>query len=157
VWLGAATLLVVLLAATVAHWVRHPEQARAHVAHPVMSHFYGAPPMAMLTVGAGALLVGKDLLGLRAAVDLDWVLWTAGTITGLLTATIVPFYAFTRHSYKADSAFGGWLMPIVPPMVSASTGALLVPYAAPGQARDTLLLGCYAMFGLLAVSCGRSS
>ena len=148
VWLAATVLLVVLLAATTAHWVRHPQQARAHVSHPVMSHFYGAPPMAMLTVGAGALLVGKDLIGQRAAVDLDWVLWTAGTVTGLLAAAVVPYAAFTRHSYTADSAFGGWLMPIVPPMVSASTGALLVPHAAAGQARETLLLGCYAMFGL---------
>jgi tellurite resistance protein TehA-like permease len=47
-----------------------------------------------------------------------------------------------------DSAFGGWLMPIVPPLVSASTGALLIPYAPAGQARLDLLLGCYAMFGL---------
>lgn len=148
VWVGAATLLVGLLAATAAHWLRHPQQARSHISHPVMSHFYGAPPMAMMTVGAGALLVGKDLIGVRAAVDLDWVLWTAGTVTGLLTAAVVPHFAFTRHSYQPESAFGGWLMPIVPPMVSASTGALLVPYAAAGQARETLLLGCYAMFGL---------
>ena len=148
VWLSAGLLFTVLIAATVTHWLRHPTQARAHVSHPVMSHFYGAPPMAMLTVGAGALLVGKDLIGLRAAVDLDWVLWTAGTVTGLLAAAIVPYYAFTRHENKPESAFGGWLMPIVPPMVSASTGALLVPYAAPGQARETLLLGCYVMFGL---------
>jgi tellurite resistance protein TehA-like permease len=39
-------------------------------------------------------------------------------------------------------------MPVVPPMVSASTGALLIPYAPPGQARLALLLSCYAMFGL---------
>jgi tellurite resistance protein TehA-like permease len=55
---------------------------------------------------------------------------------------------FTRHRVPADGAFGGWLMPIVPPMVSASTGALLLPYAPPGQARLALLLCCYAMFGL---------
>lgn len=148
VWLGAAVLLLVMLAATAAHWVRHPQQARSHVSHPVMSHFYGAPPMAMMTVGAGALLVGKDLVGGRAAVDLDWVLWSTGTVTGLLTAAVIPYLAFTRHTYQPESAFGGWLMPIVPPMVSASTGALLVPHAAAGQARETLLLGCYAMFGL---------
>ena len=127
-------------------------QARGHLSHPVMSHFYGAPPMAMLTVGAGALLVGKDVLGERLAVDLDWVLWTAGTVTGLLSAFVVPFVMFTSHSNDADSTFGGWLMPIVPPMVSASTGALLVPYAAPGQVRETLLLGCYAMFGLSLIA-----
>ncbi len=39
-------------------------------------------------------------------------------------------------------------MPIVPPMVSAATGALLIPYAPAGQARESLLLACYAMFGL---------
>ncbi len=148
VWVVAAALLVVLLGASAAHWLRHPQRARAHVSHPVMSHFYGAPPMAMLTVGAGALLVGKDLIGLPAALNLDWVLWSAGTITGLMSAAIVPYYAFTRHENTPESAFGGWLMPIVPPMVSASTGALLVPYAAAGQPRETLLLGCYVLFGL---------
>jgi tellurite resistance protein TehA-like permease len=104
--------------------------------------------MALMTVGAGTILLGKDILGLRAAVDLDWVLWGTGTITGLATAAIVPYLMFTRHPISADSAFGGWLMPVVPPMVSASTGALLVPHAAPGQARLALLMGCYAMFGL---------
>jgi tellurite resistance protein TehA-like permease len=37
-------------------------------------------------------------------------------------------------------------------MVSAVTGALLVPYAPAGQARLTLLLGCYAMFGLSLIA-----
>lgn len=151
-WLLAATLLVVLLAATAAHWARHPATARSHASNPVMSHFYGAPPMAMLTVGAGALLVGKDLIGLPAALEADWVLWTAGTITGLASAVTVPYLAFTRHDYKPEAAFGGWLMPVVPPMVSATTGALLVPYVGGAQARTTLLAACSAMFGLSLVA-----
>ena len=97
-----------------------------------MAHFYGAPPMALLTVGAGTLLLGKDVLGLRAAVDVDWVLWFAGTVLGLAVAAAIPYLQFTRHAGVGPaSAFGGWLMPIVPPMVSASTGALLVPFAPP--------------------------
>jgi C4-dicarboxylate transporter/malic acid transport protein len=148
VWALAAILLVALTAATVTHWVRYPGAARRHLLNPVMGHFYGAPPMAMLTVGAGTILLGRDVLGLRAAVDIDWVLWFAGTITGLAVAVVVPFVMFTRHEVKPDSAFGGWLMPVVPPMVSATTGALLVPYAPAGQARLALLLCCYAMFGM---------
>lgn len=148
VWVGAAVLLVLLSVATGVHWLRHPANARSHLSDPVMCHFYGAPPMALLTVGTGALVVGKDLIGTRAAVDLDWMLWTAGTVTGLLTALLIPYTAFTRHRSAGTNAFGGWLMPVVPPMVSASAGALLVPYAAAGQARETLLLGCYVMFGL---------
>ena len=148
VWALAAVLLVAITAATAVHWLRHPATARSHASHPVMAHFYGAPPMAMLTVGAGTLLLGRDVIGLRAAVDIDWALWCAGTATGLLCAAAVPYRLFTRHEVRPDSAFGGWLMPVVPPMVSASTGALLIPHAAPGQARLTLLLCCYAMFGL---------
>ena len=58
----------------------------------------------------------------------------AGTIIGMVTAAAVSYLTFTRHLVKPDSAFGGWLMPVVPPMVSASTGALLLPYAPAGQA-----------------------
>ena len=41
-------------------------------------------------------------------------------------------------------------MPVVPPMVSAANGALLIPHVASAQGRLTLLLGCYAMFGISA-------
>ena len=152
VWVVAALLLLGLSLGVVAHWLRHPHVARSHVHDASMSQFYGAPPMALLTVGAGALLVGKSLLGSRAALDLDWVLWTAGTLGGLFTAVAIPYRLFTEHEVRPDAAFGGWLMPVVPPMVSAATGALLVPHVHPGSGRATLLYGCYAMFGLSLVA-----
>jgi tellurite resistance protein TehA-like permease len=39
-------------------------------------------------------------------------------------------------------------MPVVPPMVSAATGALLIPHTAPGRLRLTLFRLCWSMFGL---------
>jgi tellurite resistance protein TehA-like permease len=104
--------------------------------------------MALMTVGAGALLVARSFLGLRVAVDLDWVLWTLGTVGGLITAALIPFRLFTEIQVRPDAAFGGWLMPVVPPMVSASTGALLIPYVSSLQGRSTLLYVCYALFGM---------
>jgi C4-dicarboxylate transporter/malic acid transport protein len=148
VWIVASTLLVALSLAWLVHWKRHPRTARGHAENPVMAQFYGAPPMALLTVGAGTLLLGKDLLGLTAALRIDAVLWTLGTLGGLASAITIPYLMFTRHQLRPDSTFGGWLMPVVPPMVSAATGALLVPYAPAGQPRLNLLLACYAMFGL---------
>lgn len=148
VWVFAAVLLVVLSVSVAAHWVRYPTVARSHAYNPQMAHFYGAAPMALLTVGAGAVLVGNALIGERAAVDLDWVLWSAGTLGGLFTAMSIPYLMFTQHDVEPDAAFGGWLMPIVPPMVSAATGALLISHLPPGAGRATLLYGCYAMFGL---------
>ena len=152
VWVFAAVLLVVLIVAVTIQWALHPTVARSHVRNPQMTHFYGAAPMALMTVGAGALLIGRDLIGERIAVDLAWVLWTAGTLGGLFTAATIPFLMFTQLNVEPDAAFGGWLMPVVPPMVSAATGALLIPHMEPGTGRETMLYGCYAMFGLSLVA-----
>jgi len=152
VWVIAAVLLVVLVIVVGGHWLRHPTVARGHARNPQMAHFYGAAPMALMTVGAGAVLVGKDIVGERIAVDLDWMLWTAGTLAGLFTAVSIPFLMFTQHAVEPDAAFGGWLMPVVPPMVSAATGALLLSHMVAGTGRQTMLYGCYAMFGLSLVA-----
>ena len=152
VWVIAAALLVVLIVLVGGHWLRHPTVARSHARNPQMAHFYGAAPMALMTIGGGAVLVGGELLGERIAVDLDWVLWTAGTLGGLFTAVSIPFLMFTQHDVEPDAAFGGWLMPVVPPMVTAAMGALLLPHMAAGSGRQTMLYGCYAMFGLSLVA-----
>ena len=79
---------------------------------------------------------------------MDWTLWTGGTLLGLTTAVRIPYLMMTAHRILPDSAFGGWLMPVVRPMVSAATGAALIPTLAAGQARLTMILACYAMFGI---------
>ena len=76
----------------------------------------------------------------------------AGTLGGLFTAMSIPYLMFTQHRVEPDAAFGGWLMPVVPPMVSAATGALLIPHMVPGTGQKTMLYGCYAMFGLSLVA-----
>lgn len=152
VWVAAALLLVGLIAVVGGHWLRHPTVARRHARNPQMAHFYGAAPMAFLTVGTGSILVGRDILGEGLAVNLDWILWSVGTASGLFTAVSIPFLMFTQHQVEPDAAFGGWLMPVVPPMVSAAAGALLIPHTAPGVWRQTMFYGCFAMFGLSLIA-----
>ncbi|SDJ87683.1 C4-dicarboxylate transporter/malic acid transport protein [Actinopolyspora mzabensis] len=148
VWAFGALLLLALCAAWAVHWIRHTGAARGHAHDPVMAQFWGAPPMALLTVGAGTLLLGRDWIGLGPALTADWILWTAGTLLGLFTTAWIPYRMMTTHDITRESAFGGWLMPVVPPMVSAANGALLVEHLPAGQPRLTMLLGCYAMFGI---------
>ncbi|MEV4314063.1 TDT family transporter [Actinocrispum sp. NPDC049592] len=144
VWALAAALLITLTCAFVKQWRQHREYA----ADPVMAQFWGAPPMALVTVGGGTLVLGRDWIGLDSAVAIDWALWTAGTVFGLVTAVWIPYRMMTDHAVKADSAFAGWLMPVVPPMVSASNGALLIPHVSSHQGQLALLMSCYAMFGV---------
>jgi tellurite resistance protein TehA-like permease len=147
-WIAAALLLGGLLALTAAQCRRDPGRLRRHLRDPAMAPFFGAPPMALLTVGAGALLVGRDAIGAAAALDVAAALWVAGTIGGLAAAVVVPWVALTRHPLRRGDAQPTWLLPVVPPMVSAATGAALIAHLPGGPARSALALTCWALFAL---------
>jgi tellurite resistance protein TehA-like permease len=146
VWSAAAALLVVLVVRLATDLAA---RRGAHLDDPVVAQFWGAPPMALMTVGAGTLLFGRDVVGSTAAVVLATGLWLVGTVLGLVTAVVIPYLTATRH--RGAAVFAGRLMPVVPPMVSASTGALLVPYLPVGLRADVLGF-CWAMFGISVVA-----
>ncbi|MFF7195131.1 MULTISPECIES: TDT family transporter [unclassified Streptomyces] len=150
VWALSAVLLVAVLAARCAHWAWHTDQARRHLRDPAVAPFYGCLPMALLAVGAGTLLLGPPVLGERTAVTVDAALWAVGTASSLVVAAAVPYLMVARHRIGLDDASPVWLLPVVAPMVAAATGPALIPRlpADAVQAREALLLGCYAMFGL---------
>lgn len=148
VWAFSLVLLLTLLGARALHWAHHRDQARAHLLDPAMAPFYGCPAMALLAVGGGALTVGVDWIGTEAAVALDAVLFTTGTAVGLAAAVAVPYLMAVRHRIEPGQATPVWLLPLVAPMVSAALGPLLVPHLPAGQAQETLLLACVALFGV---------
>jgi tellurite resistance protein TehA-like permease len=148
VWALALLALVALLGARALHWTHHRDQARAHLLDPAVAPFYGCLCMALLAVGGGALVVGRDWIGVRAAVALDAVLFGAGTVVGLAAAVVVPYLMVVRHRIEPGRVTPVLLLPLVAPMVSAALGPLLVPHLPAGQARQTLLFGCLALFGL---------
>ncbi|MGF0172804.1 TDT family transporter [Streptomyces sp. Marseille-Q5077] len=148
VWGLSLILLATLVAARALHWTHHRDQARAHLLDPATAPFYGCLAMALLAVGGGAITVGRDWIGTGAAVALDAVLFSAGTVIGLAAAIAVPYLMAVRHRIEPSQATPVWLLPLVAPMVSAALGPLLVPHLPAGQARETLLLACFAMFGL---------
>ncbi|MEU8758290.1 TDT family transporter [Streptomyces sp. NPDC048659] len=145
-WALSLAMLLTLLTARSLHWLHHRDQARAHLLDPTMAPFYGCLSMALLAVGGGALVVGRDWIGLTAAIALGSVLFVAGTVIGLAAAAGIPYLMVARH--HIEGATPVWLLPVVAPMVSAAVGPLLVPHVAAGQAQETLLLLCYALFGV---------
>ncbi|VXC13110.1 C4-dicarboxylate ABC transporter [Nocardioides sp. AX2bis] len=152
-WVLASSLLVLVTVATVRHHRRQGTGPRRYLDDPALVHFHGAAAMAPLTVGAGALLVGRPVVGTTAAVVLAASLWVVGTLLGLATALLLPRHVRRRGWYRPEQAAGAWLMPVVPPMVSAATGPLLLAHLPAGAPRVALLLLCLALFGLaLALS-----
>ncbi|MDL9936202.1 TDT family transporter [Gordonia sp. ABSL1-1] len=144
-WLLTCVLFAVVVAATLAHWVRHPALARAHHRHAVTAHFYGAVPMAVLTVGTATMVAGMPVIGERWALRVGVVCWIAGSVLGLLSA-------ITARRRPRAQAFGGWLMPVVPPMVAASAAAVLVGELGCDVVRRIVLGVGYAMFAVAVVA-----
>ncbi|MGG8406496.1 TDT family transporter [Streptomyces sp. 12297] len=147
-WALSAVMLAVLLTGRIAHWTRHPDQARAHLHDPAVAPFYGCLAMALLSVGGATMLVGQEWIGTRAAVAVDTVLFLAGTAVGLLSAVAIPILMVEERRVQPGSASPVWLLPVVAPLVAAALGPLLIPHLPAGQWQRALLLGCFAMFGL---------
>lgn len=152
IWSLAFIMLIGLVVWTFVLLVIGSSVWSKHFRDPMMAQFYGAPPMAMLTVAGGTLLLGEGVFGQPASLIIACVLWGIGTLTGLGASLIIPYRLFTKFKVRVDSAFGGWLMPVVPPMVSAAIGAMLVPYAPEGVLRETLFYLCFSMFGLSLIA-----
>ncbi|MEV0035998.1 TDT family transporter [Streptomyces sp. NPDC050804] len=148
VWALSVLALAVLLTARAGHWLCHRDRARAQLRDPAVAPFYGCLAMAPLAVGAATLAVGRDVLGERAAVVMDAALFGVGTVLGLVFAVAIPYLLVVRRRPAPSEVSPVWLLPVVPPMVSAAVGSSLVPYLPVGQGREALLLGCYALFGL---------
>ncbi|MFJ6617472.1 TDT family transporter [Kitasatospora sp. NPDC091335] len=146
--LGLAALLV-LAAARLVHLTRHREAARAQLLdNPATAVFYGCPPMALLAVGLGTLLLGSRVIGTGLAVALDTVLWSLGTLYALAVAGGIPYLMITRHRVSALEANPTWLLPVVAPLVASACGPALVPHLPAGTAQQAMLYGCWALFGI---------
>lgn len=166
-WVVAVLLLARMAALAVEQWRRDRRAGRRAAADPFAAAverpphpartiagapFWGAPPMALMTVGAGTLLVGRDLLGEQLALTVALVLWSAGTVGGIVALLAVPRWLLTHPDRRLDHVFATWLLPVVPPLVSATTGAALVAELPAGAARTALLAACWAQFALSVVA-----
>ncbi|MGE2837154.1 TDT family transporter [Mycobacterium sp. SMC-4] len=150
VWLLAAVWLIILSIGLVGEWTLHRHDAvqtgRTDAALP----FYGTVPMAILTVGAGTLLYGPAVLGPAG----PWIaagLWTVGTVLGVITAVGVPIAAVLSADGPGDYALPCWILPVVPPMVSATTGAGLLGHIDSEPMRTAMQALCYGLFGMALV------
>lgn len=151
-WALSAVLLVGLIVLSVAQAIVHPQVWRRHLRSPVTAHFLGTIPMAILVVGAGADLVGRDLVGLEVAFPVHLVVWCIGTALGVAVAVGVPVATVLRSDVAPDQANGSWLLSVVPPFVSASSAYLLIPQLPAGQAQATMLFGSYALLGMSLIA-----
>lgn len=143
----------VLLGLTVAfagRVLRSPGALGATVSDVAALTSWGMVAMGVVSVGAAtATVVPAHRSGLIEAAWLaDGVLWVIGTTLGVVTALGFGMRLVGR---EAGAPTTTWGLPLVPPMVSATAGAALVPHVASRAARLWLVVGLVGCF-LLALS-----
>ncbi|VXC13199.1 C4-dicarboxylate ABC transporter [Nocardioides sp. AX2bis] len=153
-WVLAAVVLLAVVVVTTAQHLQWRGVLRHFLDDPVLVHSYGAVPMALLTVGGGAVAVGTPLVGTTVALTLGASLMAVGTVLGAVTAIGVPRLVRARGGYDVEDADATWLLPVVPPLVSAAVVPLLSPYLPAGWPRLLLLGVCTVLLlvGVLAAS-----
>lgn len=123
----AALLLLGLLTAYAAKWLRHPAAARAELRHPMRMTFVPA-------ITVGTVIVATALAG--PAPGLATVLWWIGAL-GHLVATIVVLHAWTtRPDITTAHVTPAWFIPVVgnviTPLAAPSVGSIEVAWIAFG-------------------------
>ncbi|WP_129662357.1 TDT family transporter [Rothia uropygialis] len=89
---------------------------------------WGMVSMGYLSVGSSTPAVLSSWMpGLTSfAWSVDWVMWTIGTVIGLIAAVGFAAKLMKGHS---ESPLPAWGLPVVAPMVTATTGAQLVSHS----------------------------
>ncbi len=111
-----------------------PETVKPMLHHQVQSMFLGAIPMGLVPVINGCLIFGTARFG-AAAVTVAHALWWLDTVLALGVALGVPYMMLAHQDHASERITPVWLLPIVGPEVTASSGGLLAPHLAAGPAQ----------------------
>ncbi|WP_082685645.1 hypothetical protein [Ferroacidibacillus organovorans] len=142
VLLIAATLLLLF------QLIVHPQKTLNDFFDPARTLFYGAFAMAINVVGNDVLILGAHSIYAQLAIETSKVIWLIGCIVSLFSVLAVPIVLFLRREKSLEHTRAAWLIPVVPPIVAAATGANLLPYFTTQTARLDMTLAILALFGM---------
>ncbi|WP_083236849.1 C4-dicarboxylate ABC transporter [Desulfosporosinus sp. BG] len=129
-------------------WIRHTDEALKDFSDPSKILFYGALAMGINVIGNDYLVIGTHMLAPSTAILISKVIWLCGVIVALFTVVIVPYLLFVTHQVSVEETHASWLIPVVPPIVAAATGANLIPFWSSSTYQFSFAMLILAMFGM---------
>ena len=139
-------LFLVFLSLSVARYTLYPWVFAIMLKHSTQSLFLGTFPMGLATIVNATVLIAVPAYG-SWAIQLAWTLWWIDVVLSVSTCFGVPMVMFHQHQLSLDKMTAAWLLPIVPTVVAAASGALVSTVLPPEHALITLLVS-YALWGI---------
>lgn len=129
-------------------WFYHTDEALRDFSDPSKLLFYGALAMGINVLGNDYLIIGTHLITPSTAILISKSIWLCGVVVSLFTVVTVPYLLFVSHQVSLDETHASWLIPVVPPIVAAATGANLIPYWNSSTWQFSFSILILAMFGM---------
>ena len=139
-------LFLVFLVLSMARYTLYPWVWMRMLTHSSQSLFVGTFPMGLATIINATVLIAVPAYG-NWAIQLAWALWWIDVALSVLTCFGVPMMMFHVHTISLDKMTAAWLLPIVPTVVAAASGALVSTILSADHAFITLMVS-YALWGV---------
>lgn len=147
-FLLANVVFIIALSLWLCRWIFYTDEALKDFSDSGKILFYGALAMSISVMGNDYLVIGRHLISLETAVLISKTLWLCGVVVALFTVVAIPYLLFISHHVSPEDTHASWLIPIVPPIVAAATGAKLLPYWSTLSLQFFFTILILAMFGM---------
>lgn len=138
-------LLCIFLCMSIVRYIAWPQVFNTMLRHPQQSLFLGTFPMGLATVINMVVLACVPAWGLNWAI-LAWILWWVDAFISILTCFGLRFVMFAYHTQSIEKMNAVWLLPVVAPIVAASTGGTVASVLPESHARLTIVVS-YILWG----------
>ena len=145
-WRADALLFAVFFLMFAGRFLLFPETIRPMLHHPLQSMFLGTIPMGLAPIVNGIVVFAGPVHG-APAYHLALVLWGVDAVLSVITAVMVPYFAFTAQDHSFERLTAALLLPIVAPEVAAASAAVLAPHLSMEAARQVVGIG-YVLWAL---------
>jgi len=102
--------------------------------------------MGLATIVNATVFIAVPAYG-QWAVDTAWILWWIDVVLSVMSCFIVPGFMFHVHPHSLEKMTAAFLLPIVPCVVAAASGAVVATVLSPSNAQITVFIS-YTLWGV---------
>ncbi|PSN66035.1 hypothetical protein BS50DRAFT_404583 [Corynespora cassiicola Philippines] len=139
-------LFSLILLVSVLRYTLYPATWELMLRHPAQSLFLGTLPMGFATIVNMFTLICVPRWG-GPTIYIAWAMWWIDVAVSVACCFGLPFQMMTKHQNRHETMTAAWLLPIVAPIVAASSGAVLAAALPDPQHALLTIITSYVLWG----------
>ncbi|PVV04401.1 hypothetical protein BB560_001102 [Smittium megazygosporum] len=138
------SLFIILLFCLTLKFILYPGSFHKSLSHSAQCMFFGTIPAGLATILNSLVMMFPHRAGFHFAA---MVLWWIDVFLMLLCVFVVVTYMSVIHKYNFENVLATWLLPIIPAVVAAGSGAV-VAGSQTGLTAKIIIIISYMIWGI---------